>query len=133
MGVVNFALSRLVNFRLSLRPAVAARGEKGLFDFRELLEAHWKRIRQIQDGRLDLPNRVPYIEDHNTWVVNRPGTMLCIPVGDLAQHVLLNLCYFTQNGACIYDDVNNRKIPGIEQFSSLVNVDEPLTLSFMEQ
>ena len=38
-------------------------------------------------------------------MVNQPGTLLVIPVADLAQHVLLSLCYFLQNGAVIRDDV----------------------------
>ena len=73
------------------------------------------------------------MEGHNTWCVNGPGSTLLIPVGDLAQHHVLVLCYLAQNGYCIFDDVNDQKIPGIERFSSLVDVDEPYPLSFVEQ
>jgi hypothetical protein len=30
-----------------------------------------------------------------------------------------------QNGYCIYDDVNNRKIPGTEQFGGMVDSNSP--------
>jgi hypothetical protein len=79
-------------------PAPDILREDGSFDLETLLESIRSRIRKIQDGRLGLPSEVPYTEAHNTWVVNHPGTLLVIPVGDLAQHVLLNLCYMLQNG-----------------------------------
>jgi hypothetical protein len=55
------------------------------------------------------------------------------PVGDVAQHAIANLCLFAQNGYCIYDDVNNRQIPGLGRFGDLVDVDEPLPLTFLDQ
>jgi hypothetical protein len=73
------------------------------------------------------------MEGHNTWCVNSEGSTLLIPVGDLAQHHVLALCYLTQNGYCIYDDVHRQAIPGIDRFSYLVAVDDPYPLSFVEQ
>ena len=52
------------------------------------------------------------MEGHNTWIANRPGSLLVIPVADVAQHNIANLCFFVQNGYCIFDDVNGRPIPG---------------------
>jgi hypothetical protein len=114
-------------------PAVADRTDIGLFDLEEQLQAHKKRLKKIQDGRLDLPPKVPYIEDHNIWVVNHPSTMLCIPVGDLAQHVLLLLCYMLQNGLVLTDDVNKRPIPGIKTYKDIVDVNNVWPLTFVEQ
>jgi hypothetical protein len=65
--------------------------------------------------------------------VNVPGSLLVIPVADIAQHLLAILCFFTQNGYGIYDDVNRRQIPGLEQFRGLVDVEEPFPLTFTEQ
>ena len=73
------------------------------------------------------------MEGHNTWCVNVPGSLLVIPVADIAQHLLAILCFFVQNGYAIYDDVNGRQIPGLEQFGGLVDVDEPFPLTFIEQ
>src|SRR4029079_18380557 len=36
-------------------------------------------------------------------------------------------------GFCIYDDLNGRPIPGIEQFAGLVDTAQPVPLSFVEQ
>jgi len=79
------------------------------------------------------PLKFPYTEAHNTWVVNHPGTLLVIPVGDLAQHVLLNLCYMLQNGIVIKDDIHGRSVPGIERFSQIVDVGNTWPLTFVEQ
>ncbi|MDN7026067.1 hypothetical protein FGU65_14455 [Methanoculleus sp. FWC-SCC1] len=114
-------------------PALVRRPEDGCPDLEELLEAHRSRIHRIVDGRLNLPPEVPYVEGHNTWVANRPGSTLIIPVGDLAQHVLAVLCYYLQNGQCVYDDVHNERIAGMERYRHLCDVDSPLPLTFLEQ
>jgi hypothetical protein len=98
-----------------------------------MVERHRQRVRKLSDGRLYLPAEEPYLEGHNTWCVNVPGSLLVIPVADIAQHLLAVLCFFAQNGYAIYDDVNRRKIPGLEEFSGLVDVEEPYPLTFAEQ
>jgi hypothetical protein len=98
-----------------------------------MVERHGGRLRKLSDGRLYLPAEEPYMEGHNTWCANVPGSLLVIPVADIAQTLIAILCFFAQNGYAIYDDVNRRKIPGLEQFSALVDVDEPFPLTFAEQ
>jgi hypothetical protein len=98
-----------------------------------MVQRHRNRLRQLSDRRLYLPAEEPYLEGHNTWCVNVPGSLLVIPVADIAQHLLAILCFFAQNGYAIYDDVNGRKIPGLEQFGGLVDVEEPFPLTFAEQ
>jgi len=98
-----------------------------------MVERHRERVRKLADGRLHLPAEEPYLEGHNTWCVNVPGSLLVIPVADIAQHMLAILCFFVQNGYAVYDDVNDRKIPGLEQFAGLVDVEEPFPLTFGEQ
>lgn len=114
-------------------PAFSDRQDDGGLDLELLLDALKGRVKKIQDGRLRLPPEVPYTEPHNTWVVNHPGSLLVIPVGDLAQHVLLNLCYMLQNGMVLYDDINKRAIPGIEQFSDIVDTAKTWPITFVEQ
>jgi hypothetical protein len=65
--------------------------------------------------------------------VNVPGSLLVIPVADVAQHLIAVLCFLAQNGQAIYDDVNHRTIPGLDAFTGLVDVQEPFPLIFMEQ
>ena len=98
-----------------------------------MLERHAGLITKLSDRRVHLPRAEPYMEGHNTWIANHPGSLLVIPVADIAQHNIANLCFFTQNGYCIYDDVNRRAIPGMERFRGIVNVDDPLPLTFLEQ
>ena len=104
-----------------------------LLILRSFLDEARKRIRKLKDGRLDLPSEVPFTEAHNTWVANHPGTLLVIPVGDAAQHLLLALCYLLQNGSVITDDINKRSIPGIEKFGTIVDVKNAWPLSLVEQ
>jgi hypothetical protein len=98
-----------------------------------MLDRHAGLIRKLSDTRIHLPREEPYMEGHNTWIANHPGSLLVIPVADIAQHNIANLCFFTQNGYCVYDDVNRRPIPGMEQFRGVVDVDDPLPLTFLEQ
>src|SRR5215218_9975569 len=98
-----------------------------------MVERHRRRLHKLADRRLYLPAEEPYLEGHNTWCVNVPGSLLVIPVADIAQHLIAILCFFVQNGYAIYDDVNDRKIPGLEEFSELVDTDEPFPLTFTEQ
>ncbi|MFP5298002.1 MAG: hypothetical protein ACLGHL_03315 [Actinomycetota bacterium] len=98
-----------------------------------MVERHVKLIRRLDDRRIYLPPREPYLEGHNTWCVNVPGSLLVIPVADIAQHMLAILCFLVQNGHAIYDDINDRPIPGLEGFSGLVDVVEPYPLTFVEQ
>ncbi len=114
-------------------PALVKRAADGSLDPRAVLEAHRSRIKKLADGRLHIPAAEPYMEGHNTWCANRPGSTLIIPVGDIAQHMLAVLCFLVQNGYCISDDVNHERIPGLERFRSIVDVDNPFPLTFIEQ
>jgi hypothetical protein len=114
-------------------PAFCERNAEGSLDLQRILDVLRSRVRKIQETRLRVPPEVPHIEAHNTWVVNHPGTLLVIPVGDLAQHVLLNLCYMLQNGLVLYDDINKQSIPGIERFTDIVDVKTVWPLTFVEQ
>lgn len=98
------------------------------------LNAVLARAVRISDERLYLPREQPYFEGHNTWIGNWPGSLLVIPVADLAQQTLLNIAFFSQNGYVIYDDINDRAIPGLEKYRHrLAHFDDPQPLSFVEQ
>ncbi|HSP48447.1 MAG TPA: hypothetical protein VLN47_10275 [Clostridiaceae bacterium] len=114
-------------------PAFAERSADGTLDFEAMVDDVKKRTRKIQDGRLMLPTRTPCLEAHNTWVVNHPGSLLVIPVGDVAQHVILGLCYMLQNKFLLYDDLNRRAVPGLEKYAHLSIEGNIWPLSFVEQ
>ena len=113
--------------------AFAERADDGSLDPEKFLESMRSRVRKIRNGRVGLPPMVPYVEAHNTWVVNHPGTLLVTPVGDLSEHVLLNLCYMLQNGLVLNDDIHRRPIPGIETFKGIVDVGNTWPITFVEQ
>ncbi len=97
------------------------------------LAEHKAKIVKLADGRLDTPASPQHMEGHNFWCANAPGSTLIIPVADLAQHHILSLCYLVKNGACIYDDLRNKPIPELVRFKSLVDLDNPYPMSFVEQ
>lgn len=114
-------------------PAFDDRADDGSLNLESFVDNVSKHVRKIQDGRLNLPSEVPYTEPHNTWVFNKPSTLVIIPVGDLSQHVLLNICYMLQNGLVLYDDIHKCPVPGIEQFGDIVDVDNVWPITFVEQ
>jgi hypothetical protein len=98
-----------------------------------MVERHAERLVKLSGERIHLPREEPYLEGHNTWCVNVPGSLLAFPVGDLAQHSLAGLCFLAQNGYCLTDDVNGRAIPGMEGYRGLVDPDDPFPLTFFDQ
>jgi hypothetical protein len=114
-------------------PALVELGPDGKVEPEALVEAHRKRIRRLSDGRLHIPREEPYMLGHNTWCANVPGSLLIILVGDVAQHEIALLCFLVQNGCSIYDDLNRRKIDGLDRFRDFVDVDQPYPLTWLEQ
>jgi hypothetical protein len=53
----------------------AAKEEEGLESF---LERHQSQVKKLQEGRIDIPRKDPYITSHNHWSVNVPGSTLFI-------------------------------------------------------
>lgn len=70
----------------------------GHVDLDAWLNATTARYRQIAPHRIHIPREEPFLEGHNTWIANHPGSLLVIPVADLAQHLLANLAFFAQKG-----------------------------------
>lgn len=114
-------------------PATNTRDRNGGTDLKAYLDQHRSRIVKLSDKRLHIPAEPQHMELHNEWCGNVAGSTFIMPVSDLAQHVLLALCYMVQGGACIYDDVHNEPVPGIEKFRDLVDVENPYPLSYIEQ
>lgn len=111
----------------------AERDPSGALDLDAVAGDVRRRVRKLEDGRLRLPAEVPFVEAHNTWVANQPGTLVVIPVADLAQHVLLTLHYMLQNGLVAYDDIHRRAIPGVASYRDIVDVDKVWPITLIEQ
>ena len=94
---------------------------------------HKKRIRKLSDKRLHIPRSEPYMEGHNTWIANHEGSTLVMPIGDLAQHTLSSIAFYTQNGFPLYDDIARKPIPGIDRFVNIVDANKALPLTAIEQ
>lgn len=122
-------------FLLDVRdaPSLADRDAEGHLDLDEVLAALRPHVHRLEERRLRLPPEVPHVEAHNTWVVNQPGTLLVIPVGDLAQHVLFALAYLLQNRNVVIDDINGRPIPGLDRFRELYDPGREWPLTFLDQ
>src|SRR5918996_4599630 len=105
----------------------------GKVDLEEFLAVHKKRIRKLSDKRLHIPHSEPYMEGHNTWIANHEGSTLVMPIGDLAQHTLSSIAFYTQNGFPLYDDIARKPIPGIEKFGNIVDANKPFPLTAVEQ
>ncbi|MFO7920244.1 MAG: hypothetical protein R6U99_05410 [Nioella sp.] len=118
---------------LPTRDMAAAGTPEGETDLAAWITAHRDRIVRLDDTRLEIPRAPQHMEMHNAWCANVPGSTLIIPVADLAQHMILVLCYLVQNGACLSDDITGRTIPGIDRFADLVDVENPYPVSYVEQ
>lgn len=113
--------------------AFSERRHDGGLDLDEVLNGLRRSVRKLSGDRLAVPAEPPYMEAHNTWAANGPGTLLVIPVADLAQHVLLGICYLLQNGQVLMDDIHGRPIPGLERYADMVDVRNVWPISFFEQ
>jgi hypothetical protein len=105
----------------------------GKVELQQFLEAHKIRIRKLSNKRLNIPKEEPYMEGHNTWIANHEGSTLVIPIGDLAQHTLSALSYYTVNHYPIYDDIARKQIPGINKYENIVDTKNAIPLTFLEQ
>src|SRR5919109_372563 len=105
----------------------------GKVDLEEFLSVHKKRIRKLSNKRLHIPSLEPYMEGHNTWIANHEGSTFVMPVGDLAQHTLSVISFYTQNGFPLYDDIAKKPIPGIEKYANIVDTNKALPLTAVEQ
>ena len=67
------------------------------------------------------------------WIVNHEGSTLVMPIGDLAQHTLSSIAFYTQNGFPLYNDSARKPIPGIDRFVNIVDTNKALPLTAVEQ
>jgi hypothetical protein len=90
-----------------------SRGER----MERILELYRESLVKLEDGRAQLPDRMPGLFEFNQWNTNKPGTSVFIPVTDVTEEYinLLHLyCSYTY-GFSIIDDLTG-KPAGVEKW-----------------
>ncbi|MEE9252557.1 MAG: hypothetical protein V3U74_04305 [Thermodesulfobacteriota bacterium] len=98
-----------------------------------LLELYRESLVKLEDGRADLPDKMPGLFDFNQWNTNKPGTTLFIPVTDVTEEYLnLLLLYCSHSyGFTIIDDLE-RKPAGQEKWIKRGRIKDSVKISLMD-
>ncbi len=83
-----------------------SRGER----MERILELYRESLVKLEDGRADLPDRMPGLFEFNQWNTNKPGTSVFIPVTDVTEEYinLLHLYCSHTYGFTIIDDLTGK-------------------------
>ncbi len=75
-----------------------------------LMELYRESLVKLEDGRADLPDRMPGLFNFNEWNTNKPGTSVYIPVTDITEEYLNLLHLYCSNtyGFTIIDDLTGK-------------------------
>lgn len=75
-----------------------------------VLELYRESLVKLEDGRADLPDRMPGLFNFNEWNTNKPGTSVYIPVTDVTEEYLNLLHLYCSNtyGFTIIDDLTGK-------------------------
>ncbi|MGH7900928.1 MAG: hypothetical protein ACRENZ_04250 [Thermodesulfobacteriota bacterium] len=98
-----------------------------------ILDLYRESLLKIEDGRAELPDRMPGLFNFNQWNTNKPGTSVFIPVTDITEeyiNLLLLYCSSTY-GFTIIDDLT-RKPAGIEKWIKIGRLKENVKLSLFD-
>jgi hypothetical protein len=90
---------------------------------------------RLSEKRLDLPAAPPHMIEPNVWLVNRPGSLLFMPMADASEQVLSLMAMFIANGYVITDDQEKRPAGDLQRFirSGLLVGDKKFPLSVLVQ
>jgi hypothetical protein len=106
--------------------------EDGRVDPVAWIEAHGSRIHRLSDRRLALPPE--RFTPHNQWGASRPGTLLVIPVTDVAEMFLAALALGVARGVMIVDDrVGDTPLVDPADWADVLDTDTVWPLTVMEQ
>lgn len=106
-----------------------------LSDLETLTSTVMQQCAQILPGRVQLPAQEPYIEAHNIWNANKPGTTVFAPVIDLAQMTLDIIFIYLMNKIVLFDPQQNRLCGNLQPFikSGLLDENRRASLFDMER
>jgi hypothetical protein len=95
------------------------------------IAAHRSRIRRLADTRLDVP--ADWYTPHNQWGAGRSGSLLVIPVTDLAEMFLSAMAVGVARGVTIVDDRTGAALVDPAEWSDVLDTGIVWPLSIMEQ
>jgi hypothetical protein len=98
-----------------------------------LLELYRESLVKIEDGRAQLPDKMPGLFEFNQWNTNKPGTTLFIPVTDITEeYINLLMLYCSHSyGFTIIDDLE-RKPAGQEKWIKTGRIKDNVKISLMD-
>jgi hypothetical protein len=75
-----------------------------------VLELYRDSLIKLEDGRADMPDKMPGLFEFNQWNTNKPGTTLFVPVTDVTEEYLNLLTLYCANsyGFTIIDDLTGK-------------------------
>lgn len=75
-----------------------------------VLELYRESLIKLEDGRADMPDKMPGLFEFNQWNTNKPGTTLFVPVTDVTEEYINLLTLYCANsyGFTIIDDLTGK-------------------------
>ena len=83
----------------------------------KVLDLYRSGLKKLEDGRADLPDKMPGLFEFNQWNTNKPGTSVFIPVTDVTEEYINLLTLYCSHtyGFSIIDDLTG-KPAGVEEW-----------------
>ncbi len=106
-----------------------SRGER----MARILELYKGSLNKLEDGRADLPDKMPGLFDFNQWNANKPGTSLFVPVTDITEEYINLLTLYCSHtyGFTIIDDLTG-KPAGVEKWIEKGRLKKDVTMSLFD-
>ena len=98
-----------------------------------VLELYRDSLNKLEDGRADMPDKMPGLFEFNQWNTNKPGTSLFIPVTDVTEEYLNLLTLYCANsyGFTIIDDLTG-KPTGTEEWIKKGRLKDAVKMSLFD-
>ncbi len=98
-----------------------------------ILELYRESLVKLEDGRADLPDRMPGLFEFNQWNTNKPGTSVFIPVTDVTEEYLnlLHLYCSHTYGFTIIDDLTG-KPAGVDKWIKKGRLKDSVKMSLFD-
>lgn len=98
-----------------------------------VLDLYRESLNKLEDGRADLPDKMPGLFDFNQWNTNKPGTSVFIPVTDVTEEYLNLLTLYCSHtyGFSIIDDLTG-KPAGVDEWIKKGRLKDQVKMSLFD-